>query len=170
MDEFHESSSPLVRDIRVFITHCSRNSTAVAPVNAPASWPSMDQTKPQPGSSFPKRKTKHRFVRLRALTAGGELAELYVSVSVSLPSAINGSCSTLADTCQHRKMSCFIAPVAEPMQAGRQQSRRGQRYPLPPAAVFRMPVWRRLLFIWQVARRAGAPFGRCLAALRQTAK
>jgi hypothetical protein len=35
----------------------------------------MDRTKPHPGFPFPKRKTKHRFVRLRALTAGGALAE-----------------------------------------------------------------------------------------------
>ena len=75
-----------VRHLWVFITHCSRYNAAVAPPNAPASWPFMDRTKPQSGSPFPKRKTKHRFVRLRALTAGGALAELcqrLVSVAIA---------------------------------------------------------------------------------------
>ena len=37
----------------------------------------MDRTKPHAGFPFPKRETKHRFVRLEALgkTAGGALAE-----------------------------------------------------------------------------------------------
>jgi hypothetical protein len=51
-------------------------SAAVAPVNTPVSWPSMDRTKPQSGFPFPRRKTEHRFIRFRALTAGGALAEL----------------------------------------------------------------------------------------------
>src|ERR1035438_7661469 len=76
MDESEKSCSPLVRQIRVLVTHCLRYSATVAPVNAPASWPSMDRTKPQPGFPFPRRKTKHRFVRLRALTAGVALADL----------------------------------------------------------------------------------------------
>src|ERR1035437_4268179 len=54
----------------------SRYNPAVALLNAPASWPSMDRTKPHAGFPFPRRKTKHRFVRLRACAAGGALAEL----------------------------------------------------------------------------------------------
>ena len=70
-----QSGKP-VRHIRVFITRCFRYSAGLAPVNAPASWPSMDRTKPQPGFPFTKRKTKAQVVRVRALTAGGALADL----------------------------------------------------------------------------------------------
>ena len=95
------------RHIRVFITHRFRCSDALAPVNAPASWPSMDRTKPQPDFPFPRRKTKHRFVRVRASTAGGALADLCQRL------AVRSNClfKPLPEACPHNNAHFCNAPV-----------------------------------------------------------
>jgi hypothetical protein len=95
-----------VRHIRVFITHRFRCNAAIAPLNVPASWPSMSRTKPRAGFPFPRRKTKHRFVRLVALskTAGGALADLCQRLAIRS----NSFARTCFGGCQHREMPFSI--------------------------------------------------------------